>query len=207
MEDYERHGFLLAACKRGITADMAVVDAHYGYYANRSILDRLHHDVIQPAREARSAISLVGISLGGLGALLYAGRYANTIDRVVALAPYLGPPRVLAEIAGAGGLSTWTPSFPLTCSSDEQELRLMWQGLQSRTRQRSGSPEIYLGYGEQDGFRAGHRLLAEALPRGHVVTVPGGHNWATWRQLWDIMLNELVVVPWSRRPDGHSSLP
>jgi pimeloyl-ACP methyl ester carboxylesterase len=193
MEDYELNGFLSIARERGLTADMVLVDAHYGYYANRSILERLRHDVVQPARDSRyELISLVGNSLGGLGALLYAVRYPSHIDRVVALAPYLGQPQLITEIAQAGGLSTWMPMFPSTCGDHERELRRLWQWLQAWSCQRPGAPSIHLGYGERDCFRAGHQLLAEALPPGHVVRTPGGHDWRTWRRLWDPLLRALL---------------
>src|SRR5689334_19798570 len=49
-DDYERHGFIDDIKRMGWPADLAVVDAHYGYYANRTILDRLHADIFEPAK-------------------------------------------------------------------------------------------------------------------------------------------------------------
>lgn len=47
-EDFEQHGFIRAVRKTGLLADLVFVDAHYGYYANKSILHRLHEDVLSP---------------------------------------------------------------------------------------------------------------------------------------------------------------
>jgi hypothetical protein len=50
-------------------------------------------------------------------------------------------------------------------------------------------PELYLGYGEQDKFASGNRLLGEVLAQNHVYTVAGSHNWPTWSRLWKILLS------------------
>jgi hypothetical protein len=31
-------------------------------------------------------------------------------------------------------------------------------------------------------------MLAAALPAERAICVPGGHDWKTWRQLWDRFL-------------------
>ena len=104
-EDYESHGFVDAVRRSGAPADLVAVDVHVGYYARRTVLERLRKDVIAPAREAGyEKIWLGGISLGGLGASLYAAEYAADLQGLVLLAPFLGDPRIVREIAGAGGL-------------------------------------------------------------------------------------------------------
>ena len=50
VEDYEAHGFLQAVRETGRAVDMLLVDAHLGYYAARTVLERLRQDVIDPAR-------------------------------------------------------------------------------------------------------------------------------------------------------------
>ena len=49
-EDFVREGFVRAVREAGLAADVLLVDAHTGYYENRSIVDRLHADVVRPAR-------------------------------------------------------------------------------------------------------------------------------------------------------------
>jgi pimeloyl-ACP methyl ester carboxylesterase len=85
--------------------DMVMVDAHYGYYADRTILEELHEGVFRPARTCGyRRIWIGGISLGGFGALLYASRYPEDVT----MAPFVGHPHLIDEIASAGGLSRWT---------------------------------------------------------------------------------------------------
>ncbi len=110
-DDYERHGFIDAVKQTGWPADLVLVDAHYGYYANRTILDRLHADIFESAKALGYRDRwLVGISLGGFGALLYASRHALEVTGVVAIAPYLGGSAMGQEIVRAGGVGSWTPT-------------------------------------------------------------------------------------------------
>ena len=53
------------------------------------MVDRLKEDVINPAKEkGYTKIWLVGISLGGLGSLLYAMEHPSDIEGMLVLAPY-----------------------------------------------------------------------------------------------------------------------
>ena len=49
---------------------------------------------------------------------------------------------------------------------------------------------IHLGLGRQDRFADRHALLAAVLPAGDVDWVSGGHDWPTWRRLWDNFLDQ-----------------
>ena len=83
-EDFEERGFLAAAREAGLDADVLAVDAHLAYYYKRVIMDRLWEDVVLPARaRGYRRVFIVGISLGGLGALT-------------------------REIETAGGLARWS---------------------------------------------------------------------------------------------------
>ena len=112
-EDFEQHGFIRAVRKTGLLADLVVVDAHYGYYANKSILHRLHEDVFKPAKQrGYDYYWLVGISLGGFGALLYTSHHESDVTGIVAVAPYLGRPSLIDEIAGTVSLQREQPNEP-----------------------------------------------------------------------------------------------
>jgi pimeloyl-ACP methyl ester carboxylesterase len=52
----------------------------------------------------------------------------------------------------------------------------------------AGLPPIYLGFGEADRYAEPSRMLARSLSANRVVTLPGGHDWATWMQLWRALL-------------------
>lgn len=185
MEDYEARGFIASARREGIAADMVAVDAHYGYYANRTILDRLHQDVIGPAKAwGYRHIWLVAISLGGLGSLLYASRFSGEITGLVLLAPFLGEAFVISEIAQAGGIREWSQSR--IAETDYQ--RTLWRWLKQYETGAAGLPALYLGYGDRDRFALAHRLLAEILPSERVLVTRGRHNWPTWKRLWERFL-------------------
>jgi pimeloyl-ACP methyl ester carboxylesterase len=187
-EDYERHGFTEAVQRQRVPIDLALVDAHYAYYAKRSVLDRIRDDVVAPARASGYwRIWLGGISMGGFGALLYASRFPGEIDGVVALAPYLGGTSLIKEITGAGGVRRWNP----TDVSGHEHERSVWSWLRHDARQ-PRQPPIVLGYGVEDRFAAAHRLLSEVLPPDRVLTTPGKHDWPVWRRLWDSWLAQDV---------------
>jgi pimeloyl-ACP methyl ester carboxylesterase len=90
---------LQAVRETGRAVDILLVDAHLGYYAARTVLERLRHDVIGPARTRYESIRLIGVSMGGLGALLYAARYPGHVTDVALLAPFVGEARVPSDRA------------------------------------------------------------------------------------------------------------
>jgi pimeloyl-ACP methyl ester carboxylesterase len=97
------------------------VNAHLGYYAARTVLERLRQDVIGPARARYESIRLIGVSMGGLGTLLYAGRYPGHVTDVARLAPFVGEARIIEDITAAGGPRLWSPS-PVVELAYQEEL-------------------------------------------------------------------------------------
>jgi pimeloyl-ACP methyl ester carboxylesterase len=191
-EDYESHGFVDAVLRSEAPADLIAVDVHVGYYARRTALERLRKDVIAPAREAGyEKIWLVGISLGGLGASLYAAEHGADVQGLVLLAPFLGGPRIVREIAGAGGLGAWKPDE----RTEDDYQRRLWQWAKRYSKESEKLPALFIGYGEGEPFAPANRLLAQALPVECVLTVPGGHDWRTWHQLWRAFLDVRNRMP------------
>jgi pimeloyl-ACP methyl ester carboxylesterase len=194
-EDFERKGFVAAVRKHAASVDIVAVNAHWGYYKQRNIVQRLREDVIVPAKaKGYREIWLAGISLGGWGSLLYAHEYAADLTGIVVLAPFLGEEKVMREIAQAGGFQAWQPAEldPL----DDQRRALQWlkryvAGVQS-------APRLYLAYGAEDRMASAQALLAAELPRERVFVVPGGHNWRAWSKLWDQLLRQVPIANASR---------
>jgi pimeloyl-ACP methyl ester carboxylesterase len=183
--DYARYGFIEAVQRQEWLADLVVVDAHYGYYANRTILDRLHEDIFEPAKALGYQNRwVVGISLGGFGALLYASRHAADVTGVIAMAPYLGRPALVEEIAATGGIRNWRPD---TLGASDYE-RHVWAWLKRYERANVQCPTLCLAYGERDTFVDAHRMLSEILPPGQVFVESGAHDWMTWQKLWRAIL-------------------
>lgn len=184
IDRFEAHGFIDIVRQSGQSCDLVSVDAHYGYYDAGNLVERLHNDVIVPARQAGySDIKIVGISLGGYGALLYANRYSTEVTTLVLLAPWLGEEELIDSITAAGGLEYWQPEG----SRDTSSLQSIWLQRKESLSVATDFPELYLAYGTTDKFHQAHSLLADTLQDDHVFKIAGGHNWSVWEQLWKQM--------------------
>jgi enterochelin esterase-like enzyme len=189
--DFVTNGFIKAIQDSGILADVTVVDAHLGYYYKRNLLPHLHEDVIVPARQkGYKKIWLLGISMGGLGAMMYAKHYPDNITGLVVFSPFLGYPGVINELSDAGGLSGWSPKEPIDKDDYQHDL---WKWLKGYTRPEKNHPRLVIGYGKEDDFAAGSALLAEILPKDQVYVVPGKHDWETWGRIFDLILQSEVI--------------
>ena len=144
-------------------------------YLDGSIVERLHA-AIAPTRP----VWLAGISLGGMGALLYAKAHPEAVAGLLLLSPFIGTRGTVAEVIQAGGFDSWEP--PSGDAATEDHLLLQW------LKSCRGRLNIHLGYGESDRYAASFRLLADLLPAERVMSVAGGHDWATWKILWDRLL-------------------
>ena len=188
--DYGRRRFPEMAARAGVVADYVEVDAHMGYYRAETISTRLHEDVVAPAH-ARGVekVWIVGISMGGLGGILYAREYPEGTRGVVALAPYLGDeePRT---VAAAGGLRSYAMGAPRAFADYEREL---WGWLKRYTAEGALRPPIWIGIGTQDDLAPANRLLADVLPPDRVFVEAGGHDWKTWTRLWQDVLDAGIL--------------
>ncbi len=191
--DYDAKGFINAIKVSGISADAVAVDAHLGYYVKRILLDRLLEDVVKPAREkGYRRIWIVGASMGGTGAALYAQKYHDTVEGVFLIAPFLGDREVIDEINGAGGVRLWVPVKPYK-KKDYQ--RPLWEWFQVVVKDQESYPVICCGYGTGDKYVdhiAAVTILAKELPGGRIYTAPGGHDWEPWLVLFNSFLKSGV---------------
>jgi len=191
-EDFEQHGFIRAVRKTGLLADLVVVDAHYGYYANKSILHLLHEDVFKPAKQrGYDYYWLVGISLGGFGALLYTSHYESDVTGIVAVAPYLGRPSLIDEIAGIVSLQRERPNK----LGEDEAVRQVWAWLKKQNLRLSRCPRLYLAYGTGDRFALGHELVRNMLPEKQTFVTAGAHDWHTWQNLWEEIMRSGCLAP------------
>ncbi|HSD40032.1 MAG TPA: alpha/beta fold hydrolase [Rhodocyclaceae bacterium] len=204
--DFVREGFVKDLRTRGIEADVVMPDAHFGYYEARDVDVRLEQDVFAPARaQGYKEIWIVGVSLGGLGALLYGAAHAESVKGIVLIAPYPGSTRILAEVRQAGGLRAWSGTPEAQGGDERPALRWFTSASASQQRKPDGKsdgksdaaghvPEIYLGTGKEDWLFKGQRMLADVLPPARVNIIDGGHDWQTWRQVWQDFLDN---GPWA----------
>ena len=184
--DFEREGFLDALAARGIDAEVVLIDAHVGYYGDESIVTRIARDFL--GEDDAPPTWLVGISLGGFGALAVAAEHPGRIAGVLAISPYPGTRETQREIAAAGGLSAWAATTPALPGDGERHL---WRWLATSPQ----TPPLYAGLGDTDRFIDGQRLLTSTLPPAHVDTVAGGHDWPAWRELWARFLARDLLPP------------
>jgi pimeloyl-ACP methyl ester carboxylesterase len=180
-------GFLETVDKSDV--DVVAVDAHFGYYKERSLVPRLHEDVIGPAIEnGYESIWLVGVSMGGMGSLLYADQHRDLVSRIVLLAPYLGDPGIVTEIEAAGGLAAWNAD-----SSPFQAHEVaVWRWLQA-SRNGPDAVPVYLGYGKSDRFAGNYAALQHDIDALKLYTEDGGHKWTTWSRLWSRLYADLAT--------------
>jgi len=165
--------------------DIIAAQPDMGLYVDDQVTPVLHEAVIAPAlARGCTRIWLLGISLGGMGALLYANAYPQHIEGVLLIAPFLGTRGTVAEITRAGGLAQWRAQG--SAATPAEQRLLLW--LQSHLAHSPARPALYLGYALHDRFAPAHRLLAAQLPQGRVAVTPGGHDWPSWRALWQQLL-------------------
>lgn len=190
-EDFRTHGFISALREKNFPVDVVAADAAFGYYMRGNVIERLTEDVMRSAREKNYEHTwIVGISMGGMGALRYASENADQVDGMLLIAPFLGGTALTDEIRAAGGLSKWNaPQISKVTNGFEAE-RQMWGWLQTVTKEGAKSPHIYASWGTEDRFAPQVQLLAENLPKEHVMTMKGGHRWSTWEALFGAFLSD-----------------
>lgn len=173
VESFEERGFLAVAdriLEGREDAAFIAVDAHFGYYRERSIDRRLKEDVL--GQFAGRKVTLVGISLGGFGALITAQRYPDSFDRMVLIAPFLGWPENIQQLKRGADAR---PRDDL-----EAKVFALWRWLEKGA---DGIPTTLL-YGQDDKFRAAYDHLASSAPGIDLRGAEGAHDWPTWKALW-----------------------
>jgi hypothetical protein len=200
--EFAEHGMVAAVHAHGLAVDIAAVHPGLELYLDGDMAAALHRTIVEPAlRQGYARIWLLGISLGGMGALLYANAFARHVEGLVLLAPFLGTRGTIAELAKAGGLASWSPAR--SAATESEQCVLAW--LQDFLVRRPACPALYLGYGREDRFAPGHRILAELLPEDYVVTAEGGHDWDTWLALWRLVLDASPFTTNSGTPGEAAS--
>jgi pimeloyl-ACP methyl ester carboxylesterase len=183
-------GFVDMVRKAGYALDIVAAEAHIGYYYNKTVIERLREDVILPAKtRGYKRIWILGISMGGLGAIWYDRTHPGDVNGLILLAPYLGDKQIVDEIEAAGGVRGW--------HQDAQDRELFQKEIWGLTKgyqdRQTTAGRLFLGYGLQDDFARSNSLLAREIPADQVATVPGAHNWSTWRLLLTRLLENRVL--------------
>jgi len=197
-EDFVQAGFVSAVRERELAIDLVFADLNLQHLTDRTILRRVRHELVLPARALGCrSIWICGISLGGFIGLSFAERYAAEIEGLCLLAPYLGNHMVTGEIERAKGLAAWQPG---ELAPDDDERRV-WRFIKSH---RNESLAIRLSFGREDRFASSHRMMAAALNPDSVQVIPGGHEWSVWTQLWSDFLDSEFIQR-DRKPSSAAA--
>jgi hypothetical protein len=189
--DFAAQGMIDAVQARGLGVDIIVAEPNIALYLDDGVTGTLHRAVVEPAlARGITRIWLLGISLGGMGALLYASAHAALLEGVFLLAPFLGTKGTTAELTRAGGLPAWQAA--ISAATPPEQRLLTW--LQTP----AALPLLYLGYATGDRFAAAHQLLAAIMPPARVAVASGGHDWISWAALWYDLLDR---APFKEKKD------
>ncbi len=188
VEEFQREKFFETASARWPEAKLLAPDLHLGYYKNQSVAHRLHDDVILPAkRTGVKTIRLVGVSMGGLGALMYDVKYPGQVDEMILLSPFLGEKDALHEIDLAGSLEKWQPGT----LTERDYSRKLWLKLREKWQVQGKRPRVSLGCGSDDRLASSNRLFArEFLSSTESKWIAGDHDWPTWRSLFQRLIEK-----------------
>lgn len=184
-EDYAAHGVVDAVRAVNAHADVVAADAHFGYYKERSLIDRLHDDVIGPLAGRYQRVWLVGISMGGFGAMIYTMAHREQVHGLILMAPYMGTRDVITEVDIAGGLGNWVPPDLSTIADEEtRKYYEAWAWLQGYAKAPATMPQLFLGHGVDDSLHTPNAFVGRFLPDGHYLVRPGGHKWTVWQPMF-----------------------
>jgi len=186
--DFVHEGFVGAVRERGLDVDLVFARPGLLEQREREVAERLRSEFLAPARAQGVALWLGGISLGGYAALCCAVEHAAELAGLCLFAPYLGSHITTGEILRAGGIGNWRPA---ELTDDDYERRI-WRFIAAQER---SVPAIHLGLGREDRFLERQRLFADALDTECVDIIPGGHDWPTWRRLWENFLDARIATP------------
>ena len=181
LADIERSGIAPVIQHSMPDADVVFAEFTLAYYMEGRIVQRLHEQFVQPARQrGYQEIYFAAASMGGMGALLYEREYPGAVTGLILMAPYLGEPALVQEIRAAGGLAHWRPGpVPAELTRDNVP-REEWRAAQAWLADTARARHVWLVCGEVDGFRGAAGLLATLLPADHFITPAGGHAWTVW---------------------------
>jgi pimeloyl-ACP methyl ester carboxylesterase len=181
--DFEAEGLYELVRGTGWPISVAAVDPGADAYLDGTLESRLLNGIEAVRRDAGGArVWLAGISLGCQAILRCVRMQPNLAEGLILLTPYLASTGLIAEVGQAGGLLPWATAN--TGRMEPERSLLTWLA----TMPRGALPPILVGQALEDRFARTAALLAELLPSDQVISVPGGHDWTSWRALWRLVL-------------------
>jgi len=190
-EGFMAEGFVDMVRKAGNAVDVIAAEAYIGYYYNQTVVERIREDIVLPAKaRGYSRIWILGISMGGMGAIWYDRTYPGELDGLILLAPYLGDRQIADEVAAAGGIRGWHQAAQDRGSFPED----LWGMIKGYEDHKTTAVRLFLGYGLQDSYALSNSLLAREIPADQVTALTGSHDWQTWRLLLTTLLENQLLL-------------
>lgn len=187
----EDHGVAESIHKSWPQADVLLTNATFAYYVHNVLVEKLHADVIEPARQRYKKVWLAGASVGGMGAVLYERSYPREMAGIVLFAPWLGDSDLQDEIRKAGGVAKWDPgALPEKVDGDNYQ-REMWRVVHGWSQDPNDAQRVWMVCGKDDRLLEANRLLATAIPASHYVEVEGGHSWEAWLTAAELIIAKI----------------
>ncbi len=177
---FAKHKFIADLHDVQPSFDVIAVESHFKYYQDKSVIDRIHTDIVLPAiADGYQEIVMAGNSLGGLGSLLYLKEHPEAVSAVIVLAPYLGEVEEFQYLLDGS-------------VRDEAAIKIdLWPWLTALPPEHQR--KIFLAYGTSDKFTVSNTLLSDYLPESHTLTIEGNHRWTTWKKLWPTVLCRMLM--------------
>lgn len=177
-DTFVEQGFVDALRRAAPGYDVFVTDAHFGYYRNGNVTERVEADLLRDLRtRGYRALWIGGASMGGHGAIGVAREHPEQVRGVLLFAPYMGSEDIRDEVRAAGGLCRY--EGPTTADNKEDFARANFTWL---ARQVCGDEgvAVWLGVGEDDTLRVAGAILMDEMDPDRVLVLPGGHGWDVW---------------------------
>jgi Serine aminopeptidase, S33 len=205
LQRLNRSGIVAAVQSAWPDADVLLAELTLPYYLDGHAPQRLHDEVIEPARRhGYREIWLTGASMGGMGTLLYDTVYPGDVDGMVLLAPYVGNRAFLEEIVAAGGIAKWSPGPPQTMTAANWQ-RELWRHLQTWSRDPAKARNVWLAYGDKDRLREEMPILAPLLRPEQILVRKGGHKWTVWTPAMHAILVRATLANEKAEPKTSGS--
>jgi pimeloyl-ACP methyl ester carboxylesterase len=188
-EEFVKYGLVDLVRAKRPQALIVAPDLHMGYYMAGKADVCLHEEIIHEAHLRGESVTLLGVSMGGLGALIYSLRYPQEVQEVLLLSPFVGEEKLLSEIEASGGLQYWQSAVEVP-RNKEEALQKTWGEIKRQWLPKGGPPvPMKLVVGKQDRLLSSNQFFAKTLLMPEQYhEIEGGHEWECWRRGAEILL-------------------
>jgi pimeloyl-ACP methyl ester carboxylesterase len=193
-EEFVQFGIVDLVRKHRPQARIVAPDLHLGYYMKGLVDTCMHEEIIDPAKQQGLSVTIIGISMGGLGALIYSLRFPGKVDEMFLLSPFVGDQKLLAEIEKAGGLKNWSSPVE-TPRSKSEALQKLWMEMKRQWLPHSGPPFPFtLVVGKSDKLLSSNQFFAHSILKpDQLIEIEGGHEWDCWQRGIELLLSKSKV--------------